>query len=292
MKIAIHIGAHCTDDDQLTKSLLKNANQLFSDGVAVPGPTRYRGLLGQIMVKLKGSVASADTQDMLIDELIDSKEAKRIVLGHQHSLGVHHRAIEDGRLYPLAARNTSWMRNLFPDHEVSYYLGISNIANFMPDIASHLDDEKRELMLASADPRDLYWADVIESIRDANPDTPITVWCNEDTPLIWPEVMHAISGVDRAIELERGGLDVLEQITKADGMTRLRAYLRENPFQTDVHRRRILAAFLDKFAKDGVVEHEINLPGWTQDLVDELTENYESDLRDIARIPGVTLLSA
>lgn len=291
MKIAIHIGAHCTDEDQLTKSLLKNANQLFSEGIAVPGPTRYRGLLGQIMVKLNGSVASADTQDMLIDELIDSKEAERIVLGHQHSLGVHHRAIDGGKLYPLAERNTVWMRNLFPDHEVSYFMGISNIANFMPDIASHLDEEKQELMLGTANPRDLFWSDVIESIRRANPDTPITVWCNEDTPLLWPEIMKAISGVEDDAKLERGHLDVLEHITKKDGMTRLRAYLRENPFQNEVQRRRILAAFLDKFAKDGVVDHEIDLPGWTQDLVDELTQNYEDDLKDIAEMPGVTLLT-
>lgn len=291
MKIAIHIGAHCTDDDLLTKSLLKNAGQLFKEGIAVPGPTRYRGLLGQIMVKLKGSVASADTQDMLIDELIDSKEAERIILGHEHSLGVHHRAIEGGRLYPLATRNTSWMRNLFPDHDVSFFMGISNIANFMPDLAGRLDDEKRELMLGSVDPRDLFWADVIENIREANPDTPITVWCNEDTPLIWPDIMQVISGLDRSNTLERGSLDILERITKPEGMTRLRAYLRDNPFQNEVHRRRILAAFLDKFAKDGAVEHEIDLPGWTQDLVDELTENYESDIKDIAKIPGVTVLS-
>lgn len=292
MKIAIHIGAHCTDEDLLTKSLLKNANQLFSEGVVVPGPTRYRGLLGQVMVKLKGNVASADTQDMFIDELIDSNEAERIVLGHQHSLGALHRAIEGGRLYPLAARNTSWMRNVFPDHDVSFFIGVSNIANFVPDLASRLDDEKRDLLLGSTNTRDLFWADVIESIRDANPDTAITVWCNEDTPLIWPDVMHAIAGVDADSKLERGSLDVLEQITKPEGMNRLRAYLRDTPFQTEVHRRRILAAFLDKFAKDDVVEHEINLPGWTQDLVDELTENYESDLSDIAQIPGVTLLSA
>ncbi|MCK0143143.1 hypothetical protein [Aliiroseovarius sp. F20344] len=291
MKIAIHIGAHCTDEDQLTKSLLKNANKLFIKGVAVPGPTRYRGLLGQIMTKLNGSVANSNTQDMLIDELIDSKQAERIVMGHQHSLGTHQQAIEGGRLYPLAGHNSAGLRKLFPSHDVSYYIGISNIANFMPDVAARLDDKTRAQMLETTNPLELYWADVIESIRQANPDTPITVWCNEDTPLIWPEIMHAISGLDDDTQLDRGDLDILEQITKEDGMTRLRNYLFDNPFQNEVHRRRILAAFLDKFAKDGVVEREIDLPGWTQGLVDELTENYEEDLKDISGIEGVTLLS-
>ncbi|SMR83289.1 hypothetical protein SAMN04488030_3204 [Aliiroseovarius halocynthiae] len=291
MKIAIHIGAHCTDGDHLTKSLLKNADQLLSHGVAVPGPMRYRGLLGQIMVKLKGSVATVETQDMLIDELVDSQKVDRVILGHQHSLGVHHRALEDRRLYPLAERNTAWMRNVFPDHEVSFFLGISNIANFYPDIIDAVNDDQRPPILETIDPRDLFWSDVVENIRTACPDAPITVWCNEDTPVIWPDVMRSIAGLAPSVSLNSGEFDILEQITAREGMARLRAYVDENPFQSSAQRARILNAFMEKFARDDTVEREVSLPGWTQDLVDDLSENYERDLQDIASITGVTLLT-
>ena len=291
MKIAIHIGAHCTDGDQLTKSLLKNADQLLSHGVAVPGPTRYRGLLGQIMVKLKGNTATAETQDMMIEELIDSQNVDRIILGHQHTMGVHHRALEHRRLYHLAERNTAWMRNVFPDHEVCFFLGISNIANFYPDIIDAVADDQRAEILRSIDPRDLFWSDVIENIRAACPDVPVTVWCNEDTPVIWPDVMRSISGLDPSVALNIGEFDILEQVTAREGMTRLRAYVKENPFESSKLRARFLNVFMEKFARNDVVEREVSLPGWTQDLVDDLSENYERDLQDIANIPGVTLLT-
>ena len=40
-----------------------------------------------------------------------------------------------------------------------------------------------------------------------------------------------------------------------------------------------------------MVEEEVDLPGWTEPLVDQLTEQYEEDIFEISRIPGVTFLS-
>ncbi len=41
MQIALHIGAHCTDEDRLLKCLLMNKEILSDVGTAVPGPGRY-----------------------------------------------------------------------------------------------------------------------------------------------------------------------------------------------------------------------------------------------------------
>ena len=57
-------------------------------------------------------------------------------------------------------------------------------------------------------------------------------------------------------------------------------------------RRRIVAAFLGKFAIDEALEEEIDLPGWTDETVEELTRRYDEDLLDIARIPGVRVITA
>ena len=45
MQIAFHIGAHCTDEDRLLKSILKNAQMLSQLGIVVPGPGKYRSLI-------------------------------------------------------------------------------------------------------------------------------------------------------------------------------------------------------------------------------------------------------
>ena len=63
----------------------------------------------------------------------------------------------------------------------------------------------------------------------------------------------------------------------------------EHPVMSEMQKRRVMAAFLDKFALDEALEEEIDIPGWTADLVDEITELYEEDVFEMQRIPGVGL---
>jgi hypothetical protein len=56
------------------------------------------------------------------------------------------------------------------------------------------------------------------------------------------------------------------------------------------HRRRIVTAFLEKFGKPETLSAEANVPGWTEELVADLTRAYLADIERIARMPGVTLI--
>ena len=40
MQVVFHIGAPCTDDDRLIKSLLRNREALARDGIAIPTPVK------------------------------------------------------------------------------------------------------------------------------------------------------------------------------------------------------------------------------------------------------------
>ncbi|WP_438955642.1 hypothetical protein [Cognatiyoonia sp.] len=50
-------------------------------------------------------------------------------------------------------------------------------------------------------------------------DSPITMWCNEDTPLIWSEIVRALAGIERAQRIT-GGFDLLATIMVPEGMKR------------------------------------------------------------------------
>ncbi|AML53382.1 hypothetical protein RC74_20880 [Falsihalocynthiibacter arcticus] len=52
----------------------------------------------------------------------------------------------------------------------------------------------------------------------------------------------------------------------------------------------IIAAFLDKFAKPDEIETEIDLPGWDDAYVEELTAIYENDVQTIKRMPSVRFI--
>jgi hypothetical protein len=55
-------------------------------------------------------------------------------------------------------------------------------------------------------------------------------------------------------------------------------------------RRRIVTAFLEKFGRSDQLDYEIDLPGWTEELVGRLTEAYLEDVERIVRMPGVSFI--
>ncbi|RME17763.1 MAG: hypothetical protein D6801_02725 [Alphaproteobacteria bacterium] len=291
MKISIHLGVHCTDEDALVKSLLKNVKTLSAEGVVVPAPGRYRPLLRKVLEKLAGNPPGDDVQDVLLEQILDTEQVERLVLSHDSFLAVPAYALRNGLLYRNAGRNTMRLRRLFPDHEVEFFLAVRDPATFVPALHEKLPEMPFAELAAGASPETLVWSDVVRDIRESNPDCPVTVWCNEDTPLIWPEVMHEITGIEPRVPFV-GGFDILSKIMEREGMVRLRAYLNSHPPATEIQRRRILAAFLDKYAIEEAVEEEIDLPGWTPELVEELSQAYDDDMIEMARIPGVTVLTA
>ena len=99
-----------------------------------------------------------------------------------------------------------------------------------------------------------------------------------------------MAGLDHGQKIT-GGFDLLSAIMSKEGMKRFRAYLKERPDLSEMHKRRVVAAFLDKFALEDEIEEELDLPGWNDALVDEMTELYDEDLAEIQRIPGVTVLT-
>ena len=74
-------------------------------------------------------------------------------------------------------------------------------------------------------------------------------------------------------------------------MQRFAAYLKSHPDMTEIQKRRVISAFLDKFALEEEIEEELDLAGWTKDLMDDMTDVYDEDMLEFQRIPGVTLIA-
>ena len=291
MKITFHIGAHRTDEDRLMRSLIRNSQKLADEGIFIPGPSRYRDLLRDVTTRLKGETANPETLDLLLDAILDTTEADHIVLAYESFLCAPNMIFADGGYYARAGHKSAWLRKAFPGHEVAFALGIRNPATQVPAVFGQLSGVRADAFLRGHDPLELRWSDPVASIVECNPGCPVIVWCNEDTPLIWPEVMREVSGHAADTRL-KGGFDILQQIMETEGIRRLRTYLGTHPPQNEIQRRRILAAFLDKYAKEEEVEEIVDFPGWTEEMVDAMTRSYEADINRVAAIPGVTFLSA
>jgi hypothetical protein len=290
MEVVYHLGAHCTDDGLLVGTLLKNRSRLLESGVVVAYPGRYRTAMREALQMLDGAAAGSELQETLLDAITDEDSIGRLVLSNENFLGVAPRAVGAGQLYPMAEARAAGLRRLFPDAACRFFLAIRNPAAFLPAILARLRDTDYDRFMEGTDPQALRWSDMVARLRMGAPDAPLTVWCDEDTPLIWPEVLEGVAGVDPEVPLV-GGDGRLASVMAPQGLAAMRGYLAANPAPTVALRRRVAAAFLDKFALDEAIEEELDLPDWTAAHVARLTEAYEADTARIAAMEGVRFLS-
>lgn len=290
MQIMFHAGVHCTDDDRVLKCLLRNRSEFSEIGSIVPPPGRYRKLLHQTLVALSQSEPAPNAREILLETILDDDQADRLLLSNENLFCIGKLAVSNGVLYPKAGMRIRQLKSLFRGDQIEIFLAIRNPATFFPALFNATPVDDYNALMRDNDPHDLAWSELIWRIRNEHPDVPLTVWCNEDSPLIWAQIIREMAGLNPGAKI-KGGFDLLSEIMTRDGMKRFRAYLAEHPAMTEIQKRRVMVAFLDKFAREDMIEEELDLPGWTDDLVDTLSEAYDEDVYEIARIPGVNFIA-
>ncbi|WP_296417430.1 hypothetical protein [Pseudooctadecabacter sp.] len=290
MQIVFHIGANCTDQDRLLKSLIKNAESFAKQGVKVPGPGKYRRLIRETIQALDGAAPAPDAREIMLDAILDDEQCNRLVMSHSKFMCVQRRIFENRIFYELAEQKLLGLASLFAEDELEICLGIRNPATFLPAIHDGSGIEDFDDFMRGISPFEVRWSDLVARIRAILPTATLTVWCNEDTPLIWAQLIRELAGVDPLTKIT-GGFDLLSTIMSPDGMKRFVAYLKANPPQTEQQKRRIIAAFLERYALEDQVEDEIDIPGWTDETVARLSALYEDDLDRIARMSGVNFIA-
>lgn len=290
MRIVYHLGVHCTDEERLIRCLLKNRAVLAEQGIVVPSPTRYRKLLRDTAVQLRGAAASVESQAMVLDQIMDEAQAERLVLSWDSFLSFPQWTLR-GTMYSVAGERIRAFTRIFPEIEAEFHLALRNPATFVPALYAKQSGRPYQEFIDGTRPETLRWSDVVRQILTQNPGVPLVIWCDEDTPLIWPEVLQAVSGHADGTALEDAD-ELLAGIMAPEGLARLRAYLASHPPASIGQRRRIVAAFLDKFALPDQVEISFDLPGWSAAMVEDMTAAYLADVEAIRQMPGVTFIAA
>ncbi len=290
MQVVYHLGAQATDEDRLLKCMLKNKGVLAESGIIVPGPSRYRSLLKETLMTLRGKPAPPEVQEDILDAVADTDDVKRLIFSNPSFISVAPRVLDQHMMYPMAGEKTNWLANLFPDNGCEFHIAVCNPATFIPGLFALSNENDFAGFISGVDPMRLKWSDVIGRIQRANPDVKLTVWCNEDTPLIWPEVLAEITQEPTGARL-RGTYNFLASLMSPAGMKRLGQYLASHPPKSTEQRRRIVMAFLEKFALEDELEIEIDLPGWTAQVIDRLTDIYNEDTYKIEKMNDITFIA-
>ncbi|SFR36294.1 hypothetical protein SAMN04488005_0949 [Yoonia tamlensis] len=289
MQIAHHIGAHGTDEDRLLKSTLRNADALVKHGIAAPGPGKYRSLIRTTIQGLDGAIPAAGTRDVLLDSIVEDDNAQRLLLANGNFICVPNRVFEHGVFYPQAETKTRALRSLFPDDQLSLFFGMQHPATFLQDLMRRPKATGFASLFGITRPADMRWADVVRRLLAGAPDAQLTVWCEEDAPILWPQLIRRFTGLPAAAPIS-GGLDALDGLMQRDGFTVLRDRLNAQPAASESARQTIIADCWEEYAIPGADEAEIDLPELDAGMVQMMSDNYEADLAEIAAMDGVTLL--
>lgn len=290
MKLILHTGVHYTEQDRLTQALLRNKAILARGDVAMPEPDSFRGLMRDALNAMHKAPVSADARDVLLDAILGASAPERLILSDPNFFRTPGTAMMKGQLYPDAPNRMAAMAQVFAHDDTEIFMTLRNPATLVPilhSVATHPQDTQ---FWGGRGPQDLRWSETVQAIRAAAPEMPITVWCNEDMPLLWARVLRLMLGVPEGEKIA-GAYDLLMTIMSTEGMQRFRAYLNSHAEMSEPQKQRVISAFLDKFALEDEIEEEVDMLGWTDALIDEMTDIYDADMAVVEQIPGVTFLT-
>lgn len=290
MKAAFYLGTHGTEPERTVRALMDNRAWMLDNGIEPIPPSRHRGLLEEALAALSGGPATPEMEDVLLNSILDGDEPRRIIISQPALIGVPARCLAEPGFFAAAGPKMVAAANLFPSAEAEFFMALRNPATLIPFLLDRMDPKRADQLMSGRNPEEMRWAPAIRQILQSIGRRRLVLWCHEDTPLIWPEVLRRLAGIPADVPL-RAGLSALADVLTEEGMVELRAALKNAPKLTINSRRDIFSDMLHRHARPEAIDATITTPGWTQDRVDRMTAAYDDDVAQIAALPGVEFIA-
>lgn len=288
LQVAFHVGVYSTDDDRLARSLAQNRDLLAGHGVELCANAVNEPILNEALGALKGGTASPDMEEVILDALIEGDATRRLVMSRATLLGLPRRVFSNEGLMPYAGTKMLDLANVLPGCQAEFFMAIKNPAVLIPQLVARIGKPYADLM-GMSDPRSKRWAPTLRRAVQELRGRRLVVWCHEDMPMIYPEVLRRLAGTGADTPL-RGEDRLLRTLLTDAGVAALRERLA--PDLGVETRRAATEALLAEFARPDQLEITIEVPGWTAELVEEMTRAYHRDVAEIAALPGVEFITA
>lgn len=293
MEITFHLGVHATDDGALQSVLRQNAPLLARQGIAVPGSDSYHGLL---RLSARGFAGQAPPDRAERSALLAALAlrapgqpvAEKLVLSFESYLGFAQDAVAPPDFYPAARTRARVLGQIFAGQKLHLAMALRNPATLLPVLSQRR--VARELAPLDLAPEAVpLWSGLVQALQGALPQARLTLWCDEDAPVIWHRILREIAGCDEATDLEGALAWPARWLTATpDGAQRLQAWFETHRPARDESRAQALRDWLAREA--GLHSVEAGLPGWSAADIDAVSATYDEDCAKIAQMPGVNFL--
>ena len=290
ISIAFHIGGPEPQGDPLVQSLRKSATELSDKGVMVRPPAKYREALSDLMdMQVNGTLTPEDQETFIAKNVkYKRKDTSHFIMSDPNLLGRGLDVLGIGSVQASAGQKVLSLKQAIGIQNLELFIGICHPASLL-STEFEKQDADWDTFIAQTKLSLLRWSFVVQDILDKAPDTPVYVWCTENTALTWPEIFCAITGLDDTLEVSNE-LEALEGVLPSKAYDSLKNFIAERPHLTEAQRREVCTSFYDCFASEEDTAVEIDLPGCSQDQMDTLSANYEKDVEALKKMVGVTFI--
>ena len=278
LQVALHVGAHKTATSHLQRSLQTAREALLAAGIAYFGPHQLRHDGERLMGRFSLRHDDQTRQSRKSLEAM-SQGAGRLVISEENYIGTLQNSPGQMAfpLYPEAAERISALARQAAPDGLDVFLGIRQPSSFLTSTYGQMLMGGGTTSLAEYkrnNPVDrVNWPDLVARIRAAEGVRELIVWRHEDYPRLFSRITAAMCG--KPVEVAPFD-DIVHRGLSQEAVTAL-------------HKGRVTDALAARDAYPaGPTRPAFQAYGrWVQ-LRTELA--YRAQLRQIASMPGVTLL--
>ena len=172
MQIVYHIGAHCTDQDVLHASLVKNKTALVQKQAALPHPHKYRNVIRDNQQAMAQRARPDMSGEEPLADILGDPDADWMIL----TKGVNFDA--------LAMEKLQAFGTLFQSHDIELSICMREPGTFIPAAHGKSHGRSFQRFVAGTASTVVQWSGLIHRMRTVLPRAKITARCNEDTPFV------------------------------------------------------------------------------------------------------------
>ena len=243
------------------------------------------------MRQIEGAQFTDELRDMLYDSICGDQppDTLAMVLSVPMLFAPPAQTVAQGVFFPQAVEKLRSAVEVFKNDHIKLFFAIRNPATYLAALMKTCDSNNLSAVTGGSAPETLRWSELFLRLQAHFMDMEITVWCYEDSPFVWQDVIRAVGQVPPNIAIKdtyRLYLHLLSDV----GQARFVAYMNKNTNLSAEKKREVMFAFAEKFGRPEIMDQDVSITGLAQEEVDFLTDLYEDDLAKITEIPNVRLI--
>lgn len=292
MRITFQIGAHHTRAPLLTNAINKNRQMLLELNIVAPYLRQQNRVFGATLKRLDGLPPILHEENEVLNALLgDCTGAHSMLLQNESMIGDFNRMFDRGRLYASNFQLLSRISEFFSQHEIYIALALRNPAHLVSSVANaELKPKSLRFVVDDSDPTTLSWVDTVDQLQNKFPQAKFILWRDEDAPLIWPRILKHLTNAPEGTVFTDAHA-VIQSVLSPEGISKFQSYLNDHPDDTSQSYEQAVQEIFDEFALDQFKSPPCDVPGWTPDIVRDLTLDYDEDVEILSQRDHVTLIA-